>query len=73
MPACSIEFIKSHRYDVSHTIGNAIGGCIGGFIAWKLVTGLPMFWLINLICIVLLWTSYTLLSAAKKDKAKGIA
>lgn len=73
MPACSIEFIKSHRYDVSHTIGNAIGGCIGVFIAWKLVTGLPMFWLINLICIVLLWTSYTLLSAAKKDKAKGIA
>ena len=46
---------------------------IGVFIAWKLVTGLPMFWLINLICIVLLWTSYTLLSAAKKDKAKGIA
>ena len=41
--------------------------------AWKLVTGLPMFWLINLICLVLVWTSYTLLSAAKKDKAKGIA
>ena len=73
MPACSIEFIKSGRYDVPHTLGNAIGGCIGVFIAWKLVTGLPMFWLINLICIVLLWTSYTLLSAAKKDKAKGIA
>ena len=50
-----------------------IGGCIGVFIAWKLVTGLPMFWLINLICLVLVWTSYTLLSAAKKDKAKGIA
>ena len=33
MPACSIEFIKSHRYDVAHTIGNAIGGCIGVFIA----------------------------------------
>ena len=28
MPACSIEFIKSHRYDVAHTIGNAVGGCI---------------------------------------------
>ena len=73
MPACSIEFIKSHRYDVPQTVGNALGGCIGLFIAWKVVTGLPMFWLINLICIVLLWTSYTLLSAAKKDKAKGIA
>lgn len=73
MPACSIAFIKTHRYDVSHTIGNAVGGCIGVFIAWKLVTNLPMFWLINLICVVLVWTSYTLISAANKDKKAGIA
>ena len=73
MPACSIEFIKTHRYDVSHTIGNALGGCIGVFIAWKLVTNLPMFWLINLICVVLFWTSYTLISAANKDRKAGIA
>lgn len=68
MPACSIEFIKSHRYDVAHTIGNALGGCVGVFLAWKVVTSLPMFWLINLVCVVLLWTSYTLISAALKDK-----
>ena len=73
MPACSIEFIKSHRYDVPHTIGNAIGGCIGVFIAWKIVTGLKMFYLINLICIVLVWTSYTLLNSARKDMKAGIA
>lgn len=73
MPACSIEFIKTKRYDVPHTVGNAIGGCIGVFIAWKLVTSLPMFWLINLVCVVLLWTSYTLISAALKDKKAGVA
>ena len=73
MPACSIEFIKTKRYDVPHTVGNAIGGCIGVFIAWKLVTSLPMFWLINLVCVVLLWTSYTLISAAVKDKKAGVA
>ena len=73
MPACSIEFIKTHRYDVPHTIGNALGGCIGVFIAWKLITNLPMFWLINLICVVLLWTAYTLIHAANKDKKAGIA
>lgn len=72
MPACSIEFIKTHRYDVPHTLGNMIGGCIGVFIAWKLVTGLPMFWLINLVCLILLWTSYTLISAANKDRKAGI-
>lgn len=73
MPASSIEFIKSHRYDVAHTIGNALGGCVGVFLAWKVVTSLPMFWLINLVCVVLLWTSYTLISAALKDKKAGVA
>lgn len=73
MPACSIEFIKSHRYDVAHTIGNALGGCVGVFLAWKVVTSLPMFWLINLVCVVLLWTSYTLLSSARKDAKAGVA
>lgn len=72
MPASSIEFIKTHRYDVPHTLGNMIGGCIGVFIAWKLVTELPMFWLINLVCMVLLWTSYTLISAANRDRKAGI-
>lgn len=73
MPACSIEFIKSKRYDVPHTIGNAVGGCIGVLLAWKVVTSLPMFWLINLVCVVLLWTSYTLISAALKDRKAGSA
>ena len=39
MPACSIEFIKTHRYDVPHTIGNAIGG----LSEWKNEKG----WLID--------------------------
>ena len=68
MPACSIEFIKTGRYDAACTIGNAIGGLIGVFIAWKIVTSLPLFWLINLVCVVLLWTSYSLISAAMKEK-----
>ncbi len=72
MPACSIEFIKTHRYDVAGTVSNAVGGCIGVFLAWKVVTSLPMFWLINLVCVVLLWTSYTLIASAIRDKKAGI-
>ncbi|MCQ2567886.1 MAG: permease [Mogibacterium sp.] len=68
MPACSIEFIKSGRYDVAYTFGNFIGGLIGVFLAWKVVTSLPMFWLINLVCVVLLWTAYTLLHDYSVDK-----
>ena len=51
-----------------------IGGCIGVFIAWKIVTSLPMKVLIYVICVVLLWTSYKMLSDRAKDlKAKADA
>ncbi|MBQ7092651.1 MAG: permease, partial [Clostridia bacterium] len=50
------------------TLGNFIGGCIGVFIAWKIITSLPMYWLINVVCVVLLWTAYSILS----DRAKAL-
>ena len=68
MPACSIAFIKSGRFDAVYSIGNCIGGLIGVFIAWKIVTSLPMTAICCLVCVVLLWTSYTMLSAYNKDK-----
>ena len=72
MPACSIEFIKTGRFDAVATLGNMIGGCAGVFIAWKIITSMPMFWLVNLVCAVLLFTSYQLISSAIKDKKAGI-
>ncbi len=68
MPACSIEFIKTGRFDAVYSIGNCLGGLIGVFIAWKIVTSLPMKILIDLICVVLLWTAYTMLHDYAKDK-----
>lgn len=68
MPACSIAFIKSGRFDAVATLGNMFGGLIGVFIAWKIITNLSLFWLINLVCVVLFYTAYTLISAAIKDK-----
>ena len=74
MPACSIVLIQKGRYDVVATVSNMIGGCIGVFIAWKIVTSLPMKVLIYVICVVLLWTSYKMLSDRAKDlKAKADA
>ena len=68
MPANSVVFIKKGRYDAVATLGNFIGGCIGVFIAWKIITSLPMYWLINVVCVVLLWTAYSILS----DRAKAL-
>ena len=66
MPANSIVFIKKGRYDAVATLGNFIGGCIGVFIAWKIITSLPMKVLIYVVCVVLLWTAYSILSARSK-------
>ena len=68
MPANSVVFIKKGRYDAVATLGNFIGGCIGVFIAWKIITSLPMYWLINVVCVVLLWTAYSILN----DRAKAL-
>ena len=66
MPANSVVFIKKGRYDAVATLGNFIGGCVGVFIAWKIITSLPMYWLVNIVCVVLLWTAYPFLSARAK-------
>lgn len=68
MPANSLVFIKKSRYDVVATLGNLIGGLIGVFLAWKVITSLPMKVLIYIVCIVLLWTAYSLLS----DRSKAL-
>ena len=74
MPANSIVFIKKSRYDVVATLGNMIGGCIGVFIAWKIITSMPMKALIYVICVVMLWTAYTMFRDRAKDlKAKADA
>ncbi len=71
MPCCSIEFIKTGRFDSVYTIGNFLGGMVGVFIAWKFITNLSMFWVVNLVCVVLLWTSYTMLHEYSVDKKKA--
>ena len=72
MPACSIAFIKTGRFDAVATLGNMIGGLVGVFIAWKLITSAPIPVIIDIVCVVLLYTSYTLISSAIKDKKAGI-
>lgn len=68
MPANSIVFIKRSRYDVIATVCNVLGGCVGVFIAWKIITNIPLKAIVYIVCVVLLWTSYTML----RDRAKSL-
>jgi len=67
MPANSLVFIKKSRYDVVATLGNFIGGLVGVFIAWKIVTSIPATALNYIVCVVMIWTTYVILSARSKS------
>ncbi len=68
MPVAAIKFVKEGAYDRRASMGISIGGAIGVFIAAYLVKSLPLEILRWLVIGVILYTSITMLKAAKKSK-----
>lgn len=68
MPVAAIKFVKEGAYDRRASMGISIGGAIGVFIAAYLVKSLPLEVLRWLVIGVILYTSITMLKAAKKSK-----
>jgi uncharacterized membrane protein YfcA len=66
MLAGSMEFIKVGKYDRKCALMQAIPGCVGVFLAYTIVTNLPMnvlFWI--LVCVMFL-VSFMMLNDARK-------
>ncbi|MTI71371.1 MAG: sulfite exporter TauE/SafE family protein [Firmicutes bacterium] len=68
MPIASIKFVKEGAYDRRAAMGITIAGSIGVFIAAYIVKELPLNILTWLVIGVILYTSITMLRAAKKNK-----
>ncbi|MTI65010.1 MAG: sulfite exporter TauE/SafE family protein [Firmicutes bacterium] len=68
MPIASIKFVKEGAYDRRAAMGITIAGSIGVFIAAYIVKELPLNILTWLVIGVILYTSITMLKAAKKNK-----
>ncbi|KDR93876.1 Uncharacterized membrane protein YfcA [Peptoclostridium litorale DSM 5388] len=68
MPVASMKFVKEEAYDKRASMGITIGGVIGVLIAAYIVKTLPLEILRWLVICVILYTSITMLRAAKKSK-----
>jgi uncharacterized membrane protein YfcA len=71
MLAGSMEFIKVGKYDRKCALMQAIPGCVGVFLAYTIVTNLPMnilFWI--LVCVMFI-VSFMMLNDARKGSVKA--
>lgn len=66
MNAACFRFIKEGKYDRKAALCLAVFGCVGVFIAYKVACFLPMSTLTYIICLVMLYTSFTFFRDAKK-------
>lgn len=69
MPAGSVRFIRSGRYDWKAALGLTIGGVPGVLIAAYLVKSLPLKYVIWLVIVVVLYTAAMMLRSALKEPA----
>jgi uncharacterized membrane protein YfcA len=72
MPVGSLRFVRANSYNLKAALGLAIGGVPAVLIAAKIVKSLPLNAVKWLVIFVVLYTAYTLLRAAQREKA-GVA
>ena len=69
MPVASMNFIRARRYSLKSTIGMAIGGIFGSALALLVIKSLPLYWVMWLVCAVVVYTGVSLLRTAAREKA----
>ena len=65
-PIACIKFVKEGAYEREISMGITLTGIVGSVLALLLVKNMPVYWLKWLVVAVVLYTSYTMLSSAKK-------
>lgn len=71
-PIASIKFIKEESYDRRIAMPITLGGVVGSILALLFVTNMPVYWLKWLVVGVVIYTSFTMLSAALSKKEENI-
>jgi uncharacterized membrane protein YfcA len=68
MPIASARFIKAKSFDVRAVLGLAIGGLPAAIIAGIFVTSLPLDIVKGIVIVVVFYTAFTMLMAARREK-----
>lgn len=69
MNAACFKFIKEGKYDRRAALYLAVFGCVGVVFAYLVASMLPMSTLVWIICVVMLYTSFTFFKDAAKTEA----
>ncbi len=64
MPIGSLQFIRSKRFSLRAALGLTLGGIPGVFLAWKIVTKMPIEYIVWLVVIVVVYTATKMLHSA---------
>ena len=68
MPVASARFIKEKAFDARAVVALAVGGVPAVFLAVYVFSSLPIVWMLWLVTIVVLYTSVTMLMAARRTQ-----
>jgi uncharacterized membrane protein YfcA len=68
MPVASIEFVRRKRYSLRAAAGLAMGGVFGSALALLVVKTLPLYWVMWLVTVVIIYTGISLLRTAAREK-----
>jgi uncharacterized membrane protein YfcA len=71
MPAASVRFVRSERYDLRAALGLAIAGTPAALIAGKIVKELPLYAVKWLVVVVVVYTAVAMLFSAAREKERN--
>jgi uncharacterized membrane protein YfcA len=73
MPVASARFVRAGSFDLKAALGLAVGGLPAVLIAAFVVKTLPLDAVRVLVVVVVLYTAYSMLTAARRERAAGLA
>jgi uncharacterized membrane protein YfcA len=68
MPVAGMKFVRTRRYSLRATVGMAIGGVFGSALALLVVKSLPLYYVMWLVTVVIIYTGVSLLRSAAREK-----
>lgn len=73
MPVASMKFVRAGRYSLRTTLGMTIGGVFGSAIALLVVKSMPLYYVMWLVTVVIIYTGISLLRAGAREKGPAAA
>ena len=71
MPVAGVQFVRKERYSLRAAAGLTVGGVFGAALALLVVKELPLYYVMWLVTVVVIYTGISLLRTAAREKKVG--